>query len=93
MKMLMISYNSAADSDVMNVLEKCGLEGYTKWTGVQGKGKASGLHLASEVWPGENSVIFCAAEDKEAAELLECVKRLREKIGKLGVKAFAWNLQ
>ena len=93
MRMVMISYNSAIESDAMEALRKCGIENYTKWTQVQGKGEISGSHFGSEVWPGENSVIFSALEEKEVNNLLSCINELRAKLGKLGIKAFVWNLE
>ena len=93
MKMAMISYNSAINSEIMDVLKKCDIENYTKWAQVHGKGKASGPHFGSEIWPGENSVIFSAVEDKKIKDLLSCIKDLRVKLGKEGVKAFVWNLE
>ena len=70
MKMVMISYNSAIDSEVMETLKRCGIENYTKWVRVQGRGMTSGSHFGSEIWPGENSVIFSAVEDKKTEDLL-----------------------
>ena len=92
MKMVMISYNSAINSEIMEVLDKCGIANYTKWAQVHGKGKTSGPHLGSEVWPGENSVIFAAVEDKDIEGLLKGIKNLRTQLGKEGVKAFVWDL-
>ena len=93
MKMVMISYNSAINSELMEILGKCGIENFTKWTQVQGKGKISGPHFADEVWPGENSVLFTATEDEKSSNLLKSVKELRTKLGKEGIKAFVWNLE
>ena len=93
MKMVMISYNSAIESEVMDIFKKCDIENYTKWTQVQGKGKTSGPHLGSEVWPGENSVIFTAIEDEKKEALLEYIKKLRVKLGKEGVKAFVLPIE
>lgn len=89
----MVSYNSAIDSEVIEALKKCDIENYTKWTNVQGKGKTSGSHFASEVWPGENSVIFTAIEDDKVLRLLNSIKNLRARLGREGVKAFVWNLE
>ena len=93
MKMVMISYNSAINSEVMEVLKKCGIENYTRWTQVQGKGKASGSHFGSEVWPGENSVIFSAMEHEKVEDLLKYIKDLRRRLGREGIKAFVWPLE
>ena len=91
--MLMISYNSAINSEVMEVLEKSGIENYTKWIQVQGKGKSSGPHFGSEIWPGENSVLFCAVEEEKIDNLLSIINELRSKLGKVGIKAFVWALE
>lgn len=92
MKMVMISYNSAVDSDLMELFNKYGIEGFTRWRQVQGRGRASGSHFGDEIWPGENSVIFTALEDKKTDELFKGIKELRLKLGRAGVKAFVWNL-
>lgn len=93
MKMVMISYNSAIESEVTEVLEKSGIENYTKWIRVQGRGNASGPHFGSEVWPGENSVIFSATEDEKLENLLRYIKELRTRLRKEGIKAFVWGLE
>ena len=93
MKMVMISYSSAINSEIMEVFENCNVESFTKWKQVQGKGKTSGPHFGDEIWPGENSVIFAAIENEKLEHLLKCINDLRMKLGKEGVKAFVWNLE
>lgn len=90
--MVMIAYNMAIDEEVMEVLTHCVLKSYTKLTGVYGKGDASGTHLGNDIWPGLNNLIYVACADEEAKQLLTCVGKLREKLGKEGVKAFMWAL-
>ena len=80
MRMVMISYNSAIESDVLEALSKSGIESYTKWAQVQGRGKASGPHFGSEVWPGINCVIFTAIEDEKLSGLLNSIKGLRQRL-------------
>jgi len=93
MQMAMIAYNSAMESEVMEILEKCSIGSYTKWTEVKGKGKKSGTHLGTDVWPGENSVLFCALENEQAESVIKAVKEHRKTSGNLGIKAFVWNLE
>ncbi|MBL7130528.1 MAG: hypothetical protein ISS45_03865 [Candidatus Omnitrophica bacterium] len=93
MKMVMVSYNSAINSEVMEALEKCGIENYTKWVQVQGKGKTSGPHFGSEIWPGENAALFIATQEEKVSGLLSEIRALREKLGRVGVKAFVWPLE
>lgn len=91
-KMVMITYNEAIDDEVMEVLENCALKNYTKIKGVFGKGAASGTHLGDDIWPGRNNILYVACQESEAKQIVSCVKELRKKLGKEGVKAFVWNL-
>ena len=88
MKMVMIAYNEAIDAEVMEVLAGCGLENYTKIMGIFGRGSTSGTHLGNDVWPGRNNILYIACEEKQAQQLLSCIKELRKKLAKEGIKAF-----
>jgi hypothetical protein len=91
-KMVMVVYNEAMDMEVMEVLEQCAMKNYTKIKGVFGKGATSGTHLGTDVWPGRNNILYAACEQKEKDLLLSCVKELRKKLGKEGIKAFVLPL-
>ena len=87
-KMAMVTYNEAIDAEVMEVLKNCGLKNYTKLTGVFGSGATSGVHEGNDIWPGMNNILYIACEEKAARQMLICVKELRKKLGKEGIKAF-----
>jgi len=89
MKLVLIAYNEALDREVEGLLRENGLDGFTKWTKVYGKGGSSGPHLGTHVWPKANNVVFVAAQDDAAAAVMEAVRRLREVSGHEGIKAFA----
>lgn len=86
--MAMVVYNEAIDAEVMEVLEDCDLKNYTKLMGAFGKGDSSGTHLGNDIWPGKNNILYVACEEQQAKEILSCVKKLREKLGREGIKAF-----
>lgn len=88
MKMVLIAYNEAVDEEVMEILEANSIEGYTKWTKVLGKGKTSGPHLLTNIWPKANNVLAICTDEEKAKNLLEEVRRLRKTVGREGVKAF-----
>ena len=88
MKLVVIAYNEALDGEVEGILEQCGVEGYTKWTKVYGKGKASGPHLGTHVWPKANNVLAAFTDEETAGRLMEAVRGLRERLAREGVKAF-----
>lgn len=93
MKMILIAYNMAIDEEVMEVLEEAGAETYTKWTRVHGKGKTSGPHLDSNVWPGVNNVLAIAVENDKVSEIPLKVQELRKSLGEEGIKAFVLPLE
>jgi len=88
MKLVMICYNEAIDNEVIELLEQAGVKGYTKWTKVQGKGKTSGPHLITAIWPKANNVIAAAVPQEVADAILEKVRGMKTKLGKEGLKTF-----
>ena len=93
MKLVLICYNEAVDQEVLDVLDDLNVEGYTKWTKVLGKGRASGPHLYSHIWPKANNVLATVVSEQMAAGILDRVRKMREKLGSEGVKAFMWDVQ
>ena len=88
MKMIIIAYNMALEEEVMEVLDSAGLDCYTKWEKVTGRGRLSAPHLGTHVWPGFNNVMMVIADDGSVSPLLEGVRNLRRTLGKEGIKAF-----
>ncbi|MCK9614821.1 MAG: hypothetical protein M0R48_04865 [Candidatus Omnitrophica bacterium] len=93
LKMVMIVYNEAIEAEVMEILEGCALKNYTKVMGVYGSGETSGIHLNNDIWPGRNNILYICCEGTQVQKILSCVKELRKKLGKEGIKAFTWNLE
>ena len=93
MKLVLISYNLAIDEEVMQALKKVEISGYTKLPRVLGKGKTSGPHLDSHIWPGANSLLILAIEDNKKDQILAQVMKLRQRLGKEGIKAFVLPLE
>lgn len=93
MQMVMIVYNEAMDEEVMEGIERRGIKNFTKIGGVSGRGDASGTHLGNDIWPGRNNLLYIACGQEEARRLLEMTEELRGRLGKEGIKAFAWDLR
>ena len=93
MKMVMISYNEAVESEVVDSLAGCAIKNYTKITDAYGRGESSGTHLGNDIWPGKNNILYVACEDKEAKQLLSRIKELRKTLGPEGLKAFLLPLE
>jgi nitrogen regulatory protein PII len=87
-KMVMVVYNEAMDEEVMDALGKCGGQNYTKLTSTFGKGTASGTHMGDDIWPGRNNILYVVCDERQAKQMLDCVRELRKKMGHEGIKAF-----
>ena len=92
-KLTMIIYNEAIETEVMEVLKNCNLENFTKICAVFGKGSSSGAHFGNDIWPGRNNILFIASDEERCRKLIFCIKELRKKLKKEGIKAFIWNLE
>jgi len=93
MKMLMIIYNEALDNEVMEALDSSSINGYTKIAKVFGRGKKSGTHLGTDIWPGLNNILYVACEKIQFDKFIAQVKELRDRAGNEGVKAFVLPLE
>ena len=92
MKLVMICYNEAIDDEIIELLDEANVKGYTKWMKVLGKGQTSGPHLYSHIWPKANNVLFTALPEELASKVFEHIRKMKEKIGAEGVKAFMWEI-
>ena len=88
MKLLLIAYGEALEEEVKDILNQQGVQGYTQWKKVYGKGNASGPHLGTHVWPKANNVLAIAVEDTTASELMDKIRELKNNRSRDGIKAF-----
>ena len=95
MKMIFIVYNAVIDEEVMEALKEIGVENYTKWDRVLGKGPISGSHFDSDIWPGVNSMLAIAVEDEKKNEIMDRIRELKSKesLRKAGIRAFVLPLE
>ena len=95
MKMIFIVYNAAIKEEVMESLKAIGVENYTKWDRVLGKGPISGSHFDSDVWPGVNSMLAIAVEDEKKDKIIDKIRELKSKetLRREGIGAFILPLE
>jgi nitrogen regulatory protein PII len=94
MDMIMIVYNQAIDEEVEELLGKVGIEHYTKWQRVLGKGEDSGPRLDTSVWPGANIVLGLVVKEKRRLQqLVKGLKKLDAEVGNKGLFAFRWPVE
>jgi hypothetical protein len=94
MDMVMIVYNQAIDEEVAELLEAVGIEQYTKWQRVLGKGEDSNPCLDTPVWPGANMVLGLVIKEKRKLQrLTKGLKKLNAEVGNKGLFAFRWPVE
>jgi len=92
MKAVLIVHNVAIDEEVNEALESVGISCYTKFPNIIGKGEISEPHLNIDVWPGINCGTLVVTDQAKAKEAMDSVRRMREKRGSEGIKAFMWEI-
>ena len=93
MKAVLIVHNAAIDTQVNEALASVGVDCYTKFTNTLGKGKISEPHLNTDVWPGINYGTFVVTEQDKAEKIMLSVRKMRERLGSEGLKAFTWQIE
>jgi hypothetical protein len=75
MKFAFIVYRDVLDQRISNILVEVGVDYYTEWEEVKGKGHLTDAHLGTRPFPGYNCVRMIAFEDegklKKLIEILE----------------------
>ena len=93
MKMIFLSYGVGIEEAVTEAIRGLGIEYYTKWQDVLGRGKTSGPHFGTHVWPKKNSFLALAVDEGVVTDVLDKVRDLRSAFGGEGVKAFVLPLE
>lgn len=94
MKSVMIVYNQANTERVEYMLDVLGINGFTMFEQVQGRGTNGGEpRRGTHTWPEMNSAIITVVEDNQAAPLLQAVRQLDARNPEVGVRAFLWNIE
>ena len=92
MKAVMIIYNQAHSSVVMNILDSLSVRGFTKWTEVQGRGSQKGdPHYGTHAWPSKNMVTLAIVNEDVVSLLINQLKRANEAAVDQGLRAFVWE--
>lgn len=93
MKAVFIVHNAAIDVEIQEMLDSLGIDGYTRFTDVLGRGRRSEPHLNTEVWPGVNHGLLVVVQDDKAGAVMDHVRHMRQTLGSEGIKAFLWEIQ
>jgi nitrogen regulatory protein PII len=94
MKSVMIVFNQANTERVEYMLDYLGINGFTFFEQVQGRGTNGGEpRRGTHTWPEMNSCVITIIPDEKLDSLLEAVKKLDMRNEEVGVRAFVWNIE
>lgn len=65
MKFAFVVYRDVLDDRISNILNEIGIDYYTEWEEVKGKGHQTEAHLGTRPFPGYNCVRMIAFEDED----------------------------
>lgn len=94
MKAIFLSFDQAHREDVLRVLDKFMVRGFTLWEGTQGCGTHTGSpHYGSHAWPSLNNSMFIAVDDDKVAPIKSSLQALDEASPMLGLRIFVLNVE
>jgi nitrogen regulatory protein PII len=93
MKAIMIIYNQAHSEKIEYLFDKLGINGYSLWENVQGRGTSTGVpHLGTHAWPEINKSILTIVDDSIVDNVLDKIKRIDKINEEVGIRAFVWDI-
>ncbi len=93
MKLVLIIFDADKEVDVLNILSDSGVEGFTLWGPVHGKGAHSNPRMGTQVWPGDNRALITAVTEETAQTLkqnLQTHETMKSGVKALELTAQAW---
>lgn len=92
MKAVFISLYQAFYDEVVEILDKNEIRGFTAWNEVTGRGSDDGEpHYGTHTWPTLNSAILTFVPDEKVHALLKDIHELDLSAEQQGIRAFVWN--
>lgn len=93
MKAIFVACNQSMYDEVIGVMDRMQMRGYTGWEELMGCGSKDGEpHLGNHAWPTMNSALLTVVEDDKVEAFLASLKKLDEENAKQGLRAFVWDV-
>lgn len=94
MKAVFAAFYQAFYDEVIDVLDKNDIRGFTFWNDVQGRGSQDGEpHYGSHAWPAQNSALLAFMPDEKVKPLIEDLHRLDLSAEQQGLRVFVLNAE
>lgn len=94
MKAIFISFNQAYYEEILNIMDRNNIRGFTYWDNVAGRGSDKGEpHYGDHAWPTLNGVIWTMIEDEKVDRFLTLLNKLDKQAEDQGLRAFVLNVE
>ena len=89
-----MSFYQAFYDEVMEILDKQEIRGFTFWNEVQGRGNENGEpHYGTHAWPTLNSAMLMFIPDEKVQPLIQAIHELDLTAEQQGIRAFVLNAE
>ena len=86
MKAIFVACNQSIYDEVLDIMNRMQMRGYTGWEELMGCGSRNGEpHLGNHAWPTMNSALLTVVEDDKVEAFLASLKKLDEENAKQGL--------
>ena len=93
MKAIFVACNQSIFDEVLDIMNRMQMRGYTGWEELMGCGSRNGEpHLGNHAWPTMNSALLTVTDDGKVDEFLKSLKELDEANEMQGLRAFVWDV-
>ena len=93
MKAIFVACNQSIYDEVLDIMNRMQMRGYTGWEELMGCGSRNGEpHLGNHAWPTMNSALLTVTDDGKVDEFLKSLNELDEANEMQGLRAFVWDV-
>ena len=93
MKAIFVACNQSIYDEVLDIMNRMQMRGYTGWEELMGCGSRNGEpHLGNHAWPTMNSALLTVTDDGKVDEFLKSLKELDGANEMQGLRAFVWDV-
>lgn len=94
MKAIFIAFNQASYEDILGIMDRNSIRGFTYWENVAGRGTKTGEpHYGDHAWPTMNGVIWAVVEEHKVDKFLKLLHKLDSQSLDQGLRAFVLNVE
>lgn len=94
MKAIFVSFYQAFYDEIVEVMDKLEIRGFTAWQEVVGRGSVNGEpHYGTHAWPTLNSAMMVFVSDEKVKAFMDELRKLDESAPEQGLHAFVMPVE